>query len=63
MPKKKPAMTGEELKKVRAAIGLSQVQLSKTMNLSTQTISGWEGGFKADVNEWRRLFILLSAKA
>ena len=60
---KKTAMTGQEMKKVRSVMGVSQVELSKMMNLSPQAIAGWEGGLKAPVNSHRRLTILLVAKA
>ncbi len=60
---KKTAMTKQEMKNVRSVMGVSQVELSKMMNLSTQAIAGWEGGLKAPVNAHRRLTILLVAKA
>ena len=60
---KKTAMSGAEMKKVRAVMGVSQVELSKMMNLSPQAIAGWEGGLKAPVNAHRRLTILLTARA
>ena len=65
MPKeKKPAMTSQELKKVREIMGVTQVELSMILNLAPQTVATWENPtFNERVNEQRRLFILLSASA
>lgn len=64
MPKdKEPAMSSAEMKKVREVLGVTQVELSQLMNLAPQTIAKWEGTFPGRVNDWRRLFILLAAKA
>ena len=64
MPKeKKPAMSSQELKRIREIMGVTQVELSQILNLAPQTIATWEGIFPERVNSQRRLFILLSARA
>ena len=60
---KEPAMSSEEMKNVRKVLEVTQVELSSLMNLAPQTIAKWEGTFPGRVNDWRRLFILLAAKA
>ena len=65
MPKeKKPALTSQELKRIRERINVTQVELSMILNLAPQTVATWENlTFNERVNKQRRLFILLSASA
>lgn len=44
MKRKKPSMSADQLKKVRASLGLTQQQFSNELAVSIRTLQEWERG-------------------